>query len=451
MRRMLCFAVFAGLFFTQCKDKDNPSPATGPVKEIDIIDFAVQGVDAKDVTVGENIIVIHLPEHYAAGDFIKPDIVLGSGYRIDSDLVNGFSYEGKRLSLTLESSTRQSRRYTICVVPYKAVELVEPVKDHQVVLGPEAVIAIPVNLKGTATTVNDSGKIVESPVMVLKDKVTGAIAYNIHPDAVYEDHTKKLKLAIPATVVPGDYVAELVWGAKREVFSNQLSVKSGPLRLTRSTWLMLPTSKYFEVPAYNISKTAKYEAVVQNDFIQSRRIPLSYKDAGTLSGNVPDDIATGNYKVTYWENGKIVEPYDDRVGPLRYMGDDQVYIRKYTDQPILRIVSQPSGARVITSGPVPGLGYYASLTEINRNEPLLLYIQRDGPFPNKNDLILEDIATGKAYTIPYAGDAYGIFDGFMMFLSYKIPNAVPAGKYAASFTTGPDHRSEKYGQILSIR
>lgn len=439
-----------GLFFLQCKDKENPAPAAGPVKEIEFIDFAVNGVDAKDITVGEDVIVIRLPENYPAGDFIKPDIVLGSGYQINSDLVNGFSYEGKRLSLTLESNTRQPKTYTICVVPFKAVELGEPARDHQVFLGPQTMIPFPVSLKGTATTVNDSGKIVENPIVVLKDKVTGAVAYSIYPDAVYEDDTQKLKLSFPATVAPGDYLAEVVWGTKRELFSNQISVRSGPSQLARWTWLMLPDSRYFEIPGYNISKTAKYETVIQNDFIESRRIPLSYKNAGILSGKVPEDIATGNYKVTYWENGKVVYPYEGRIGPLRYMGDDQVYIRKYTDQPILRIVTQPSGIKPVLSGPAVGLTYYESVAQISRKEPLLIYVQREGPFPNRNDLVLTDLSTGKVYTIAYAGETYGIFDGFMVFLAYNIPGAVPAGKYAVSFTSDPDHKTELYSQIISI-
>jgi hypothetical protein len=449
MKRLLSLTLLTAFLFTQCKKKEEPIPQFGPEKEIGVIDISVDGVDSKNIVVKEDLIIINLPENYSGGDFIKPHITLGTGYKTQSDLVNGFSFEGKRLSLPLESNTYERRTYTVCVVPYKSVALTEPAKDYQVTLGSEVTIPVPVTFKGTAITVNDSGKIVENPLVILKDQTTGADAYRLHLDASYIDGSNKLFLPFPATIANGTYTAEIAWGAKREVLSRNLTVKSGALQLKRPTWYMLPTDRYFEVNGYNITKDGKYEMTIGNDFTAPRTVILHYKDAGTLTGNLPEDLETGNYKATYSKDGKIIEPYYPKFGFDKYQGDDQFFIKKVSEQPLLRVITQSSKAQSVEGYGGLMQTYYPSVTKISRNEPLLAYIQRNGAFPNRNDLVLTHIETRKEYAIPYSGDSATLFDGFMVFLGYEIPKDVPSGKYEVHAIAGSD-KSEKYGQIINI-
>ncbi|WP_353719092.1 hypothetical protein [Dyadobacter sp. 676] len=448
MKRILPLTLLITLLLSQCKKKDEPAPQPGSTRETDVIGLSVDGVDAQNIEVGKDLIVIRLPENYAGGDFIKPHITFGVGYSTRSELVNGFSYQGKQLSLRLESTVGEARTYNIYVIPYQSVELTEPPGDHQIILGPDAAIPVPAVFKGTAQTVNDSGRIVEHPVVVLKNKATGAMAHWLYPDLVPDSNDRKFRLLFPATIAAGDYTAEVVWGGQRVVLSDNITIKPGPLQLKRSKWYMSPSSRYFELTGFNIGKEGKYELTLANDFTETRKIPLHFKNAGTLTGTLPADLGTGNYKATYWKDGKAVEPYDE-TGIGKYTGEDQFYLKKTTDQPVLKIISQPSRRRSFDTGMGFSLEYYPSFVRISRNEPLLAYRERSGPFPDRNDLVLVDTRSRKEYTIPYSGNAYGIFDGFMVFFAYNIPEALPAGKYEAYMITGSD-KTEKYSQLITV-
>lgn len=331
------------------------------------------------------------------------------------------------------------------MIPHKPILLGEPARDHRITLGPEANIRIPVKFRGTTFTVNDSGKVVQNPVVVLKDRSTGAIVHWLYPGKEGEE----LSLSFPATVASGTYTAEVVWGAKSEVLSHNITIQPGRLQLRRDRWYMVPPTRYFEVTGFNISRESKYEMTISNDFISPRKIPLHFKNAGTLTGDLPDGMETGNYKATYWRDGQVVEPYEDKTGFDKYMGEDQFYLKKETDQPLLRIISQPSRAKSFDTGLGFQLGYFPSFVDISRKEPLIAYRQRSGPFPDRNDLVLVDIQSRKEYTIPYSGDFYPIFDGFIVFLAYYIPDEIPAGKYEAYMITGSS-KTEKYSQFINI-
>lgn len=449
MKRILSLTLLLAVLFSQCKKKDDPIPQTGPIKEIDVIDVSIDGIDAKNISIGEDMIVIRLPENYAGGDYIKPSFTFGVGYSTRSELVNGFSYEGKELSFGLDNAVRGGRAFKIFVIPHKPVTLPEPVRDHQITLGPDAEIKVPVTFHGTTLTVNDSGKIVQNPVVVLKNQATGEIAHWLYPEIDTPEGVKTLKLSFPATAAIGTYTAEIVWGSKSEVLSRNVTIRPGALQLRRDRWYMLTPSRYFELTGFNISKESKYEMTVSNDHTTPRKIPMHFKNAGTLTGDLPADMETGNYKATYWKNGKVIEPYDEKIGIDKYMGDDQFYIKKVSDQPLLRIISQPSRAKAFQNDMGISLGYYPSFVDISRKEQLIAYRQRSGAFPNRNDLILVNTQSKKAYTIPYSGDFYGIFGDFIVFLGYNIPDHVPAGKYEAYIETDSD-KTEKYSQFINI-
>ncbi|MBE9460525.1 hypothetical protein ACFP1I_02550 [Dyadobacter subterraneus] len=451
MKKSLYLALSFALCFVQCKEKKDVNPVN-VVKEIDVISFSVPGVDEKNIVVGKDVIVVNLPENYAGGNFIKPDIRLAKEYTTKSELLNGFNFEDKKLSLQLESVTIGARSYAICVVPFHPIQLTEPVKDYKITIEQDASITVPIVFKSTSQTVSDSGKVISEPAIILTDKITGLVSSKIYGIQSDVNGVKNFKFTFPATVIPGQYKAEIEWGMKKEILSNQIAVQAGKLQLRPGSWNMLPEDKYFEVSGYNISKTAKYELIIKNDFIEDRTIPLTFKDAGTLSGNLPSDILTGNYKAIYLENGTIIKATDYETGVLKYMGDDNFYIRNHSNQPVLKIVSQPSLYKSFRSNQGYFLDYFESTQEISRDENLLAYIQRTGAFPNKNDLILVDVDSRKEYTLNYSGDAYGIFNGFVAFLGYKIGSNIPDGKYEIYAVIGANNeKSEKYSQIISLK
>jgi hypothetical protein len=451
MKRILSLALLLAVLFSQCSKKDDPIPQTGPIKEIDVVDVSIEGVDAKDVSVGEDMIIIHLPENYAGGDYIKPNFTFGVGYSTRSELVNGFSYEGKELSFGLDNAVKGGRVFKIFVIPYQPISLTKPVRDHQITLGPDAGIKVPVQFRGTTLTVNDSGKIVENPVVVLKNQTTGEVMHWLYPNIDAGDGVKTLNLSFPATIAGGTYTAEIVWGSKSEVLSRNVTIRPGALQLRRDRWYMVQPSRYFELTGFNISKESKYELTISNDHTTPRKIPMHFKNAGALTGDVPTDLETGNYKATYWQDGKVVEPYDEKIGIDKYMGDDQFYIKKVPDQSLLRIISQPSHARTFQTDMGISLGYYPSFVDISRKEPLIAYRQRSsGPFPDRNDLVLVNKQSKKEYIVPYSGDFYRLFDGFIVLLGYNIPDQIPTGKYEAYITTDSD-KTEKYSQLINIK
>lgn len=451
MKKSLYLALFFALCFIQCKEKKEVNPVE-IIKKIDVIEFSAPGIPAENIVTGSDFIVVNLPENYAGGNFLKPDIRLAKEYTTNSDLLNGFDFEDKTISLQLESVTLGARTYTICVVPFHPIKLTEVAKEYKITIEPDASITVPLIFKSTSETVNESGKIVYSPAIILTDKTTGLVSGKIIGEKSDVNGVKNFKFTFPATVIPGQYKAEIEWGMKKETLSNQIAVQAGKLQLRPGSWNMLPEDKYFEVSGYNISKTAKYELIIKNDFIENRTIPLTFKDAGTLSGNLPSDILTGNYKAIYLENGTIIKPADYETGVLKYMGDDNFYIRNHSNQPVLKIVSQPSLYKSFRSNQGYLLDYFESTQEISRNENLLAYIQRTGAFPNKNDLVLVDVNSRKEYTLNYSGDAYGIFDGFVVFLGYKIGNNIPDGKYEIYAVIGANNeKSEKYSQIISLK
>jgi len=449
MKQILSLTLLLVVLFSQCKKKDDPIPQTGPIKEIDVIDLSIDGVDAKNVSVGEDLIVIRLPEGYTGGDYIKPHFTFGVGYSTRSELVNGFSYEGKELSLGLDNAVRGARTFKIFVIPNKPIILPEPVRDHQITLGPDAGIKVPVTFHGTTLTVNDSGKIVQNPIVMLKNQVTGRLAYWLHPEIDTPEGVKTLKVSFPATIASGNYTAEIVWGSKSEVLSRNVTIHTGAVQLRRDRWYMVQPSRYFELTGFNISKESKYEITISNDHTTPRKIPMHFKNAGILTGSLPADMETGNYKATYWQDGKVIEPYDEKLGVDKYIGDDQFYIKKVSDQPLLRIISQPSRAKAFQNEMGIALGYYPSFVDISRKEPLIAYRQRSGAFPNRNDLVLVNAQSQKEYTVPYSNSVYVIFGGFISFLAYNIPDQVPAGKYEAYIVTEFD-KTEKYSQFINI-
>ncbi|KAA0992295.1 hypothetical protein [Dyadobacter aurulentus] len=450
MKQSFYVLICVAFLFWQCGREEKLMVKAVEIKEIDVLRFTIPGIDQKNIYVGENVIVVHLPENYAKGNYIKPDIVFGAGYSSQSKLLNGFSFEGQEIRLELESATRPRRTFNVIVIPYKAIQLNRPTQTYDFTIGPEKTFTASFDLKGTLATVNDSGKVVYEPLVRFIDKATGLIALELLVDHGYENSGNESTFTLPPPILPGEYTAEIVWGTKRELLSSHVTVKPGAVRFKRGSWRMLEDHRYFEITAFNLPPTAKYEAIIQNDFVSPQRISLKYEKPGTLSGNLPAAIGLGNYKITYLMNGKEQKPYEERAWLDRYSGDDHFYIRKNSTQPILRIVTQPSLRGFFTTPYGYDLAYYPAASIVNRKEPLIAYTQAWGGFPDHNEMILVNQSTGKEYSLPYSGDVYGIFDYYLSFLSYPIPSHVPVGKYAVYVVRGTE-KTERYSQIITLK
>lgn len=450
MKQTRYIIISLAFLFWQCRKEKDPIVKPVEIKQIDVLDFSVPGIDPKNISVGENLIVVYLPENYSKGDYIKPDIVLAAGYSSQSPLMHGVSFEGQQIRLELESTIGERKTFNVIVVPFKAIEPISTPLDLEFILGPEKTLTALFERKGTQATVNDSGKIVYNPFIRLTDQVTGQIAQELYAAENYANSVTELTVELPPSMLPGTYTAEIVWGTKTQLLSRQVTVKPGVLQFKRGSWHMLAGHRNFEVTAFNLSPTEKYEAIVQNDFIVPQRIPLKYEKPGTLSGSLPLAIGLGNYKITYLLDGKEQKLYEERGWLDRYSGDDNFYIQKNKTQPIVRIVTQPSLRSFFATPFITDMAYFPATNEMNRQEPILAYTQSWGATPNENKMILVNQTSGVAYTLPYSGTIYPIFDGFLTFLSYPIPDKVPNGPYVLSIVRGIE-QTESYSQIVTLK
>ena len=419
-------------------------------RNIDVLYFSVPGVDPKNITIENDLIVVRLPQNYIGGDYIKPEIIFGTGYSSQSLLLNGLSYNGQEITLDLESTTREKRTFNVIVVPYKTIQLNIPAQNQAFTIGPEVTISTSYQLKGTRATVNDIGRIVSEPFIRFTDITTKRVEAEIYAATNYSQAADELTIELPPSISPGNYKMEFVWGAQTEIISHQIEVKPGATKFKRGSWQLLRNDKYFSVTAFNLSPTHKYEAIIQNDFVAPQRIPLMYEKPGTLSGNLPEVIGPGNYRIKYLLNGKEQKPYEERMWLDRYSGDDHFFIRKSNTQPILRIVTQLSLRSSFSTPVINDLPYFPSTKEINRKEPILAYTQAWGAFPDNYKMMLVNQGTGAEFSLPYSGSFYGIFDNFLTFPAFPIPNEVPNGKYAVYVVRGTE-KTENYSQIITLK
>lgn len=451
MKQTLSLILFVASLCWQCKEKQEPVPQTGVVKKINVLEFSVPGVDPKNISIGKDLIVICLPENFPAGDFIKPSVIFEAGYTSNSPILDGFHFEDQEVKLGLESTVqdKENRNFNIIVIPYKAIKLTETAKNLQLTLTPESQITAAFELKGTSATVFEGETLIYAPKIRFTNKATGEIAYELYQDPVSQPENT-LTATLPATMVPGEYTAELVWGPKAEVLSSQVTIRPGAVFFKRVSLHMLESDRNFEISGYNFSPSGKYEAIIRNDFITSERIALKYEKPGALSGNLPAGIGLGNYKITFLENGKEKLPYIEKIWSGRLLGDDQLSIHKTTTQPIVRIVTQPFYLRTFETSPGLSAFYFPSVKEINRKEPLTAYSETWGATPDKMEMILVHHQSRKEYILPYSGSAYGIFDGFFMFLYYPITDDIPNGQYEVYVVRGTE-KTERHSEIITIK
>lgn len=446
MKHTLYFCALCCLFLFQCKEKKD---VILPSQELVPVSLSISGVNPENIVIGKGVIRITLPEDYTGGDFIKPDFKIAEPFTTNSDLLNGFSYNGRNLAISLESQKYGRYDYTICVTPHKPVTILEPIKNHVVTLKPYTAVTVPVSLKGTTQTLNDSGKVVNELTLLLENKETGK---SQHVPAKYVNSKDTLAFEIPSTTTPGEYVAYITWGDKKELFSNQFSVKAGPMQLVLGVWYTPRENQEFSVTGYNIPKESKFEMVLKNDFTANRTIPLNYKSAGTLTGNVPKDIAPGNYQALYLKDGTVLDSSSYVFGTHNYIVNDNFYIRSGENQAMIQMITQKFlGKETETDQGAHKLFYYERTTDIKRTEPLLTFVNVSGASSDENYLILKNRNTGISYTVKHNNQNIYLYDGAFLYRSYTITQDIPNGAYEAYVKVGPDsNTSEKYSRVLNI-
>lgn len=446
MKHTIYFCALCCLLLFQCKEKKD---TILPSQELVPVSLSIPGVSPENIVIAKGVIRINLPENYAGGDFIKPNFKIAEPFTTNSDLLNGFSYNGKDLAISLESRKYGRYDYIICVTPYKPVTILEQPKNHVVTLNPYTAVTVPVSLKGTTQTLNDSGKIVTALTVLLENKETGK-SQHLAAKSYFQD---KLTFEIPATTNPGEYIAYITWGDKKELLSSQFLVKAGPMQFELGIWYTPRENQEFSVTGYNIPKESKFEMVLKNDFTASRTIPLNYKNAGTLTGNLPKDMAAGNYQATYTQDGRPLTSSEYIAGFNNYVINDNLYIRSKTDQAMLQMITQKSlGKDVKINNGAYDLFYYSSTTNISRNEPLLTFVNVSGPSTDENYLILKNRNTGISYTLKHINQNVYLYDAAFLYRSYRITPDIPNGAYEAFVKVGSDsNTSEKYGRILNIQ
>ncbi|TLV00410.1 hypothetical protein [Dyadobacter luticola] len=450
MMKTLYVTVFLAFLFWQCKTDDKPSIDPGQTTPIGVFKFTIPGIEPKNITVADDLIIVHLPENYSKEDYIKPEVIFGTGYSSQSTLLNGFHYKGQDLRLDIQSLKAELLSYYVIVIPHQAVVFQGSVEEKTFTLGPELTISAIYDILGTRTTVDDSGKALDKVFIRFTDQATGKVAAEVYESGSYGHGGNELIVELPPSLLPGEYAAELVWGSQAVTVLRKVTVKPGTVQLKRASWKMLENEPDIEITGFNLPPTARYEAIVQNDFIKPQRIALKYEKPGKLSGMLPQAITSGNYKITYLLDGKEQKPYEARGWVERYSGDDNIYIRKSNTQPILRIVTQPSKRSFFSTPTLTDVDYYPPTKEIDRREPILAYTQADGPTPDHNAMILVNQETGKTYQLTFSGDAYGIFDAFIMLPAYPVPANVPNGRYAIYVERGTE-KTERYGDIITLK
>lgn len=442
--------------FVQCKKSTDPPTPSPEQNKIDVLTFKVPGVDDKNIRIGKNFIEINLPENYDKGDFIKPEVKFGNGYSSSSEILNGFSFQGKALDFTVSNPNIGSWFYHIVVIPHNAIELKQPPQNFEFAIGPEVIIRPSFDLNGTLSALDDKDSLVRMPVIRLTDESTGkVVSEKIYVEERSPSNDTMTNFILPSGISPGEYSAELVWGKKTELLTSKIVLKSGKVKIQRGSWRKLSGDRSFSIPGFNLSSTSNYEAIIGNDFETPKRVNLKLTKPGILSGELPEGIGIGNYRMTYLVDGKEVETYDQRNWFVTRTGDDQFYIQSIQSQPILRIITQSSQKGTLKDYNGFFVDFYKSITEINRHEPILAYTESWGVGQNKT-LVLVNRSTKVEYSLGESPDyRTSLMDGYVTFYHYPIPDKVPSGTYEAYVVRDLGDnitvKTERYSQILTIK
>ncbi|WP_082213320.1 hypothetical protein [Dyadobacter psychrophilus] len=439
MKKIILLSLIA--IFVGCKESNELNPVSFiPVGGLE--DFSVPGVGQKNIKITDGRIVIHLPANYSAGDFIKPVLKASNDYKPSPDISNGFSFEGKSIKFDLKSATYSPVSYEIYVIPANPIQAVDHDKDYELIVQEGLEIDIPLQIRGTAYTITDSGSVVDLPALILKnksDQTSVRIPANMGIDASGEN---VLRVNFPWNMQVGEFEGTVEWGSKKAVLPDNFILKPGAIDVAAMPWVDARSARY-QVQGYNFLPGKRYEVIIENDFVKPRKLLLDRKDYSNLELNIPAGLPKGSYKASLLVDSKPVA-----VRTYKYLYYGNFHIREDETQPILGLISQRSKKAFLEATRTE---YYAAATDISRNEPVMTYVQKFSSNNAVPTLILRNITTKKEYSLTQMRDLTCIMDGAFCFNNFEISKEIPDGQYEAYVTMNNGGASEKYGQILNIR
>jgi hypothetical protein len=440
MKKFILFSLIAVL--VGCKESNELNPVSFiPVGGLE--NFSVPGIDQKNIRITDGRIVIQLPANYSAGDFIKPVLKASNDYKPSPDISNGFSFEGKSVKFDLKSPTYSPVSYEIYVIPANPIIAVDNDKNYELTIQEGLQLDIPLQIRGTAYTITDSGSVVDLPTLILKDKLGQTSSVNIPANmgtnALGEN---VLRVNFPWNIQVGEFEGTVVWGSKRAVLPDNFIFKPGAINVAAMPWVDARSDKY-HVQGYNFLPGKQYEVVIENDFVKPRKLLLTRKDYSNLEMRIPSGLPNGSYKASLLVDSK---PVTIRTHNFLYYAN--FHIREDEAQPILGLISQRSHKTYFEA---TGAEYYAAATDILRSEPIMTYVQKFSSINAIPTLKLKSIATNKEYSLTQANELTCIMDGGFCFNNFIISKEIPNGQYEAYVTMNNGGLSEKYAQVLNIK
>lgn len=430
-----------------CHEKFSPAPVIGPAAFV-IKEFAIQGVSNDNIKISDRSITIKLPANYQNANLIKPIIKLNDGFQLQTGLDGGLDYEGKDVSVTVESKVFGTFTYSIYVIPSEPLVMKPEVSSYEIAIQEGASILIPISNLGTRTTINDSGVVAERPVITLKDKSTGKINTS-STGSFFSDSLNKTRVRIdfPTTLSAGDYEASVSWGNRKSVNNASIKIKYGKLALNTYGWYATKDVARFTVQGINIYPENSYEMLIENDFIEPRKIKLVRKNYNELQAEVPADLDFGNYKSTILVNGKAYE----NVQPVVTPPYANFFYKRSIEQPVISFTSQPSSFH---SGVC---SFYSPSLKISKSEELIVSVGYPREWGDSNIILkLTNTKTGTSFEINNLGPTATVMCSYQTATRFNIPDNMPNGQYSVIATV--EHyidgnatvASEKFGQIITV-
>lgn len=441
MRKLLLSSFF--LLFLACKEKQVDRFGAN-LEPVGFETFRISGVPDENISIKNNVIIIHLPAGFS-GDILKPTTEQTNDFKLPASIGDGFRFQGEEVSFALESKTYEARQYTIVVIPDANIALHESTGAYSVTIEKDAKVALPVTVLGTLVTVDSAGNPQREPKIAFVNRADNKSAGEF-PAEFVTDSTGGMfvKMVLPPGFVAGEYTATLKWGKQKAVAPRALQLKFGELFIGQTTHSTVVGSEFYSIKGYNISPEKKYELLLENDFIKSRRIPLNRKGYNELELVFPSDLPGGSYKSAILVNSVAIAK-DQHPS----YSEADFHYKEYADQNVLAIVTQPSNK---VEPELPMLEYYKANASVSKNEDLMIYTLK---FKNQGERVklrMINIGTGEKFTLTDTGNLTHIFDAAISFYRFNI-TAIPTGKYEAYSITGEETPaiSGKYYQILDIQ
>ncbi|MCE6990997.1 hypothetical protein [Dyadobacter sp. CY323] len=443
MKKLLLSALI--LFILGCKKQEKDLGPNSDRETLGIKSFSIPGIPDENIDIQKQVVKIKLPAGFQ-GDFLKPTVTVTEHFKVPADIMSGFNFEGENVSFTLESEKFQPRHYDVVVLTEEPIAILSSEQRYDLTINPNVPMQVKfaVSLPGTGVTVNDLGDVYRTPIVIVKNKADGSVLSGTSWDKGHDSLNMHVLIDFPLTAKVGEYEATIQWGDKTAKLPATIAINYGELVLYNGFDHITPSSSELVMHGYNIAPGNVYEAILENDFIGSRKISLTRKDYYNLTAAIPKDLPLDSYKVTTLVNGEILAK---ERSPFRGYAD--LFYRKSNDDLIIKSVSQPSMKK--TFGP-HSVEYYEDATAISRSEALLINVAWSTEF-RENNLKLVNRTTNKEFILKNPGVSVGLPHGMQVYSPYTIPNEIPNGEYEAYlvWAAGTATISGRYPRILTIQ